>query len=125
LWRLTTTIVGLEGSACFWRAAVGASFDNWTLSVERNGAEVRFLYDVNNPHDNALFVGQVNGSSFSAASDTYRSFWMCAGNVSISTSVTGSFSPDGRALSGRERLVYRVDGGGELIISLDWSATRM
>jgi hypothetical protein len=125
LWRLTTTVVGLEGSACFWRAPVGTNFDNWTLSVEREGADVRFLYDVNNPHDNALFVGRVNGSSFSASSDTYRSFWGCSGGVSFSTSVAGSFSPDGRGLSGRERLVYRVDGGGELIISLEWNATRM
>jgi hypothetical protein len=125
LWRLTTTIVGLEGSACFWTHPVGATFDNWTLSVERNGANVRFIYDVNNPHDNALFVGAVNGSSFTAASDIYRSSWACSGAVSISTSVAGSFAPDGRALSGRERLVYRVEGGSELIVSFEWSAVRM
>ena len=70
LWSLTTTIVSLEGSACFWTQRVGAKFDNWTLSVERSGAQVRFLYDVHNPHDNTLFVGAVTEQSFSAVSDT-------------------------------------------------------
>ena len=31
LWKLTTTIVSLEGSACFWTQPVGAKFDGWTL----------------------------------------------------------------------------------------------
>ena len=124
LWRLTTTIVSLEGSVCFWKQPVGATFDNWTLSVERSAAQVRFVYDVNNPHDNLLFVGAVNEQSFTAASDTYRSFWPCAGNVTLSSSVVGSFSADGRALSGRERLMYRVDGGNDLIITFAWNATR-
>ena len=125
LWRLTTTIVSLEGSACFWTQPVGAKFDSWTLSVERSGAQVRFLYDVNNPHDNLLFVGAVNEQSFTAASDTYRSSWQCATHVTFSSSVVGSFSSDGRTLSGRERLIYRVDGGSELIITLGWNATPM
>lgn len=51
LWGLTTEIVSLEGSACFWPHPVGKKSD-WTLSVERNGAQARFVYDVNNPHDN-------------------------------------------------------------------------
>jgi hypothetical protein len=124
LWRLTTTIVSLEGSACFWQP-VGATFDRWTLSVERSGSQVRFIYDVNNPHDNILFVGTVNEQSFTAVSDTYRSSWQCAGGVTISSSVVGSFSSDGRTLSGRERLIYRVDGGSELIITFEWNATRL
>ena len=125
LWRLTTTIVSVEGSACFWAPRVGATFDDWTLSVERSGAQVRFVYDVNNPHDNILFVGPVNEQSFTAVSDTYHSFWQCAGGVTISSSVVGSFSSDGRTLSGRERLIYRVDGGSELIIAFEWNATRL
>jgi len=124
LWRLTTTIVSLEGSACFWIQPVGAKFDDWTLSVERSGAQVRFLYDVHNPHDNMLFVGAVNEQSFTAVSDAYCSGWQCARNVTFSSSVFGSFSSDGRTLSGRERLIYRVDGGSELIITLEWNATR-
>jgi hypothetical protein len=125
LWRLTTTIVSLEGSACFWTQPVGATFDRWTLSVERSGSQVRFVYDVNNPHDNILFVGTVNEQSFTAVTDTYRSSWQCAGGVTISSSVVGSFSSDGRTLSGRERLRYRVDGGSELIITFEWNATRL
>ena len=125
LWRLTTTIVSLEGSACFWTQPVGAKFDFWTLSVERNGAQIRLVYDVNNPHDNMLFVGAVNEQSFTAASDTYRSAWQCARDVAFSSSVVGSFSSDGRALSGRERLMYRVEGGGNLTITFEWSAARM
>ena len=124
LWRLTTTIVSLEGSACFWPHPVGKKFDS-TLSVERNGAQVRFVYDVNNPHDNLLFVGAVHEQSFTAASDTYRSSWQCAGGVTLSSSVVGSFSSDGRTLSGRERLMYRVDAGSELIITFEWNATRI
>lgn len=122
LWSLTTAIVSLEGSACFWPHPVGKKFD-WTLSVERNGAQVRFVYDVNNPHDNLLFVGAVHEQSFTAVSDTYRSFWQCAGGVTLFSSVVGSFSSDGRTLSGRERLIYRVNGGSELIITLEWNAT--
>jgi hypothetical protein len=61
---------------------------------------VRFLYDVNNPHDNMLFVGAVNEQSFTAVSDTYRSSWQCARNVTFSSSVVGGFSSDGRTLSG-------------------------
>ena len=77
LWKLTTTIVSLEGSVCFWTQPVGTTFDRWTLSVERTGSQVRFVYDVNNPHDNLLFVGTVNEQqSFTAASDTYRSYWV-------------------------------------------------
>jgi hypothetical protein len=125
LWRLTTTIVSLEGSACFWTQPVGATFDNWTLSVERSGPQARFVYDVNNPHDNVLFVGAVSGQSFSATSATYRSSWACAANVEISSSVFGTFSLDGRTLSGRERLIYRVSGGSELVITFDWNASRM
>ena len=124
LWKLTTTIVSLEGAVCFWTQPVGKKFDNWTLSVERNGAQVRFVYDVNNPHDNLLFVGAVNDHSFTAASDTYRSRWACSGGVTFSSSVVGSFSSDGRTLSGRERLTYRVDGGGDLTITFEWNATR-
>jgi hypothetical protein len=60
LWRLSTTIVSLEGAVCFYTWPVGKTFDFWTLSVERNGAQVRFVYDVNNPHDNLLFAGAVN-----------------------------------------------------------------
>jgi hypothetical protein len=115
--------VSLEGSACFWKQPVGATFDNWTLSVERSGAQVRFVYDVNNPHDNLSFVGAVNEQSFTAASDTFSSSWQCAPNVTLSSSVVGSFSSDGRALSGRERLTYRVVGGSELTITLEWHAT--
>ena len=100
LWSLTTTVVSLEGSACFWPHPVGKKFD-WTLSVERAGAQVRFVYDVNNPHDNLLFVGTVDEKSFTAVSDTYRSFWQCAGGVTLLSSVVGSFSSDGRMLSGR------------------------
>jgi hypothetical protein len=130
LWRLTTTIVSLEGSACFWTQPIGRKIDDWTLSVERSGAQVRLLYDVHNPHDNSLFVGTLNGQSFSAVSDTSRSSWRCAPNVTISSSVVGSFSSDGRTLSGRERLVYRVDGGSDfggtdLIITFEWNATRI
>ena len=125
LWTLATRIVSLEGSACFWTQPVGAQFNNWTLSVERNGAQVRFVYDVNNPHDNLQFVGAVNDLSFTAMTDTYRSSWGCAPNVTISSSVVGSFSSDGRTLSGRERLIYQVVGGSELIITFEWNATRM
>ncbi len=124
LWSLTTTIVSLEGSVCFWPHPVDKKFD-WTLSVERNGAQVRFVYDVNNPHDNLLFVGAVNEQSFTAMTDTYRSGWQCAGGVTFSSSVIGGFLSDGRTLSGRERLIYRVDGGSELIITFEWNATRI
>jgi hypothetical protein len=86
---------------------------------------MRFVYDVNNPHDNFLFVGAVHEQSFTATTATYRSFWQCAGAVAISSSVVGSFSPDGRTLSGRERLIYRVDGGTELTITLEWNAARI
>jgi hypothetical protein len=124
LWTLTTTIVSLEGSACFWPHPVGNTFD-WTLSVERNGAQVRFVYDVNNPHDNLLFVGAVHEQSFTAETDTYRGGWQCAGGVTLSSSVVGSFSSDGGTLSGRERLIYRADSGRELIITFEWDATRI
>jgi hypothetical protein len=126
LWRLSTTIVSLEGGVCFYTWPVGKTFDFWTLSVERNDAQVRFVYDVNNPHDNLLFVGAVNDQAFTAASDEYRSYWVCSGSVTLSSSVVGSFSSDGRTLSGRERLTYRrVDGGGDLTITYQWSATRI
>ncbi len=69
LWGLTTAIVSREGSACFWPHPVGKTFD-WTLSVERNGAQARFVYDVNNPHDNSLFVGEVHEQSFTAVTGT-------------------------------------------------------
>ena len=125
LWRLTTTIVSLEGSVCFWSHPVGKKFD-WTLSVERNGAEVRFVYDVNNPHDNLLFVGAVQEQSFTAASGAFSSFWQCSGGVTLSSSVVGSFSSDGHTLSGRERLIYRAAGvGSELIITYEWNAMRI
>jgi hypothetical protein len=103
---------------CFWKQPVGATFDNWTLSVERRDEQVRFLCDVYNWHDNMLFVGAVKGQSFTAVSDTYSSSWPCAGSVTIFSSVVGSFSSDGRALSGRERLIYRVHGGSELIVTM-------
>jgi hypothetical protein len=113
----------LEGSACFWPHRVGKKFD-WTLSVERNGTEVRLVYDVYNPHDNLSFVGAVHEQSFTAVTGTYRSFWQCAGGQTISSSVVGSFSSDGHTLSGRERLIYRGDGGNELIITSEWNAAR-
>src|SRR4030095_11606795 len=47
LWNLTTTIVSLEGSACFWSHRVGKKFD-WTLSVARDGAQVGFVSALNN-----------------------------------------------------------------------------
>ena len=123
LWNLTTVIVSLEGSACFWSQPVGKKLE-WTLSVERKGTEVRLLYDVYNPHDSLSFVGAVHEQSFTAATDTYRSFWQCAGGQAIAASVVGSFSSDGHTLSGRERLTYRGDGGNELIVTSDWNAAR-
>ena len=122
LWSLTTTIVSVEGSACFWSQPVGAKIDNWTLAVDRSGTQVRLLYDVYNPHDNVLFVGVVDDQSFTAVSDSYRSGWQCSGGVTFSSSVAGRFSLDGRSLSGRERLIYRLDRGDELIITLEWNA---
>jgi hypothetical protein len=123
LWRFTTTVTSLEGSACFWNLPVGARIDNWAFSVERVGEQVRFRYG--NVHDHILFVGDVKEQSFTAVSDTYHSYWQCSGGVTFSSSVVGSFSSDGRALSGRERLIYRVQGGSELIITLEWNATSM
>jgi hypothetical protein len=124
LWNLTTTIVSLQGSACFWPHPVGKTFD-WTLSVERDGAQVRFVYDVYNPHDNLLFVGTVNEQSFTAASNSYGSFWQCSGGVTFDASVLGRFASDGRTLSGRERFIYRLSGGRELIITSEWNAKRI
>ena len=125
LWRLSTKIVAIEGAQCFWTHSVGVTVDTWTLSVDRSELQVRFLYDVYNPHDNLLYAGAVNGLSFSAASDTLRSFWQCAGSVSLSSSVEGRFSADGQTLSGRERLKYRTDDGRELVVTLEWNATPM
>ena len=122
-WRLTTTVVSLEGAACFWTQPVGRKVDGWILSIERNGPQVRFLYGAT--HDDMLFVGAVTEQSFTAASDTYRGWWACSGNVTISSSVIGSFSSDGRTLSGRERLMYQVDGGSALPITWEWNATRI
>jgi hypothetical protein len=31
--------------------------EDWILSVGRKGAQVRFVYDVRNEHDNLLFSG--------------------------------------------------------------------
>jgi hypothetical protein len=115
--------MSLEGSACFWNLPVGARIDTWAFSVERVGAQVRFRYG--NVHDHILFVGDVKEQSFTAVSGTYSSSWQCAPSVTFSSSVVGSFSSDGRALSGRERLIYRVQGGSELIITLEWNATSM
>lgn len=122
LWRLSTSVESLEGSACFWTHAVGTRFDNWTMSVDREGSQVRFVYDVNNPHDNVLLTGTVTGTGFTAESEIYRSMWACSGAVTITSSVAGSFSGDGRALSGRQRLIYR-GSDSELIITLRWSAS--
>jgi hypothetical protein len=125
LWSLTTTIVSLEGSECFWTGTVGQKIDSWILSVERSGTQVRLVYDVNNPGDNLLFVGAVNDQSFTAVSDTYRAGFPCARKVTFSSSVVGNFSSDGRMLSGLERMIYRVDGGSELIITKEWNGTRI
>ena len=122
LWTLTTTVVSIEGSACFWTQPAGSKIDSWTLAVDRSGTQVRFLYDVYNPHDNVLFVGVVNDRSFAATSDSYQSAWQCSGGVTFSSSVEGNFSSDGRSLSGRERLMYRLSRGGELIVTLEWNA---
>lgn len=124
LWRLTTTILSIDGSACFWTQPVGARFDQWTLGVEQRGQDVRFVYDVNNPHDNVAFMGTVTDRAFTATSDDHHGSWQCAPAVTFSSSVVGSFSSDGRTLSGRERLVYRVSGGSQLAVTLDWHATR-
>ena len=123
LWSLTTEVVSLEGSACFWTNPVGKKFD-WTLAVDRDGTEVRLVYDVYNPHDNLSFVGAVQEQSFTAATDTYRSFWPCAGAQTFSSSVVGGFSSDGQTLSGRERLIYRGESGKELVITMEWNAAR-
>ena len=108
-----------------WTQPVGAKFENWTLYVERTGPDVRLVYDVNNVHDNILFVGTLNERSFAAASGSYGSSWRCAPSVMFFSSVAGSFSADGNSLSGREQLTYRVYGGGELNITLEWNATRL
>jgi hypothetical protein len=121
-WKFTATVMSLEGSACFWNQPVGARI-NWGLWVERLGEEVRFREG--NVQDYILFVGEVKEQSFTAVSDTYSSSWQCAPRVTFFSSVSGHFSPDGHTLSARERLIYRVVGGGELIITLQWDATRM
>jgi hypothetical protein len=123
LWRFTTTVMSLERSACFWNLPVGARIDTWGFSVERVGEQVRFRYG--NVHDHILFVGDVKEQSFTAVSDTYHSFWQCSGGVTFSSSAVGSFSSNGRASSARERLIYQMHGGSELIITLDWNATAM
>jgi hypothetical protein len=116
-WRLTTTVVSLEVPPGCSSPPVGTKWDGWTLSALRRGAQVYFTYyDRNGEFYNGL-VGAVNEQSFTAVSDNYRGFWPCAGTVTISSSVVGSFSSDDRTLSGRERLIYRVDGGSELIIA--------
>jgi hypothetical protein len=125
-WRLTTTVVSLEVPPGCSSPPVGTKWDGWTLSALRRGAQVYFTYyDRNGEFYNGL-VGAVNEQSFTAVSDTWRTFWTCAGDwVTISSSVVGSFSSDGRTLSGRERWIYRMDGGSEWIITWEWNATRI
>lgn len=123
LWQLRTTIVAIEGSACFWPHPVGAVF-NWQLAVERSESQIRLLYDVRNAHDNLLFVGEPAGDAFSAATATSPGWWACSGDATLSSSVTGRFTVDGNGLTAREQLTYRA-ASGELVITFDWLAAPM
>jgi hypothetical protein len=122
LWDVETTVVSIEGEACFWRTAVGSTGHRLVL-VSRSDTSVRFIYDVRHwPIDHMEQEGTIRGQAFTAAAPPSPSGQPCAA-YTILLDLWGSFSPDGDTLHGRERWMHRM-ADADLIITFEWNGKR-
>jgi hypothetical protein len=124
-WHLTRTVADVTGSAICggWPAnlEVGRS-SNWILETRRSTDDILMMYE--NDIDPVGLKGTVIGDAFdvSATRDTYLP---CNGgrrDFQYQSRIVGRFNSDGKGITARETVSYRVDSSEVGVLHHDWSA---
>lgn len=123
-WNLTGTYMGHTGpEACLppFDGNVRKPSDS-VLVIQRSGESIHLLTDHNH------YVGTVVAKEFSATeNDDSGATWQCGGarlHFRTEGHVSGRFSRDGRALTGEEVALFRLESGETIRRQWSWSATR-
>jgi hypothetical protein len=121
-WDLTDEVTGNSGeSFCIVTPGVGVSLHT-TFELLRSGNSISFVMP--DQVDWESYTGTVNGSTFSATSPSAGSgMGMCTHYLQTS-SLSGSFSEDGRTLTATEVWLFLFDTG-QRTITFHWSARRL
>lgn len=123
-WTLTRTFTGHAGSEGCTLAldAIGRAASGSVLLIQRSDASMRIF-----TADHNTYVGTIAGSEFSATESEAGSTLEC-GDARIRFGaeghVSGQFSPDGRALAGKETSIFLLESGKMITRHWDWQARR-
>jgi hypothetical protein len=123
-WLLMSTYIGHSGPAACIQPFDGMAREPiaGTLVIHRSGESIQFVTEHNR------YSGTISGDQFSAAeNDDAGATWECGGErlrFRTEGSVSGRFSNDGRALTGEEVAVFRLESGATIRRQWNWSASR-
>jgi hypothetical protein len=122
-WNLTGTYLGHTGPGdCMPPFDGNARPVDSVLLIERAGESVQFRTEHNH------YRGTLVANEFSATdNDDAGGTWQCGGRqlrFRTEGSVSGRFSADGRALTGVEVALFRLESGETIRREWSWSATR-
>ena len=123
IWNLTGTYGGHAGpAACVppFDASVVQTPVVGTVTIRRSGGSIEIITE----HDH--YVGTVVADAY-MATDSDTGTWQCgAARLSFRSEghVSGTFSADGRSLTGEEGVVFRLESGDTITRRWIWSATR-
>jgi len=122
-WALTSQVVGDTGpDFCIWTAKVGMVFHGF-YTISQNGSSLSLV-----PADTVdweSYRATLQGTSFAATNPTLggSSQYSCT-NYGQSSSLSGSFSPDGSRLTATEIWTFTPDSGHVKTVTFQWTATR-
>lgn len=119
-WSVTDQAVGDSGpDFCIWTAKVGMVFHG-SYTISRRGSSVSFTpADI---VDWESYAATLQGTSFSASNPPLAEN-DCAHYLQSST-LAGSFSPDGTHLTATETWSFRLDSGELKTVTFQWSGVR-
>ena len=123
LWSVTVTYAGHTGPATCLAPFDGSVVQTpitGVVGMLRAGGSITVVTE----HDQ--YVGAVLADEYSAT-DSDAGTWQCgAARLSFRTEghVSGRFSTDGRALTGEEGVVFRLESGETITRRWDWKGTR-
>jgi len=119
-WDLTDQVVADAGpDFCIWTAKLGMVFHG-TYTIRRTGNSLSFTpADI---VDWESYTATLQGASFTASNPPIEEtdcahYWQ-------SSSLSGSFSPDGRRLTATEIWSFTPDSGQVKTVTFQWSAVR-
>jgi hypothetical protein len=84
--------------------------------ADRNGSGLDIVWG----DPTFVYQGAVTGSTFTATALSARGYWMACVGFSYSSTVSGTFSPDGRTLTADAIETYVLDSGQVNTFTYRW-----